>query len=267
MLIDTHTHTLTDWTEDGVTRCFEDTGVDRILLAALPLDHWGDGLTPDCARLMERFPDKVSGLIGIHPPNIDQSLRDIENYHKKGFIGIKLMPTAGYYPDDEKYRAIFEEVNARKMIVMSHCGWCSAGKKAQDLPQSTRFSHPYHFEPLVRLFKDTDFIFAHGGGRTMFQAAFELSQYHKNVWIDTCPGQGTWILQHAGIWLNVLNWDNLLFGTDMNYGKTRLIDEGYFKEVEMFVRNAINIAGFRDKTDGVMGGNAKRLLEKHGVQF
>ena len=58
------------------------------------MDHWGTDLNPGCARLVERFPEKAVGLIGIHPPDIDQSLRDIDTYHRKGFIGIKLIDLA-----------------------------------------------------------------------------------------------------------------------------------------------------------------------------
>jgi hypothetical protein len=58
-------------------RDFFGTGVDRILLAASPLDQWGSDLNEGCARLIERFPEKAVGLIGIHPPDVDQSLRDI----------------------------------------------------------------------------------------------------------------------------------------------------------------------------------------------
>jgi hypothetical protein len=39
--------------------------------------------------------------------------------------------SSGYNPGDEKYRRVFEEVNARKMIVMSHCGHCASDKARQ----------------------------------------------------------------------------------------------------------------------------------------
>ena len=264
MIIDTHTHAIAGWTEDAVEECFAVTGVDKILLAATPIDHWHVEMNEGCARFLERFPDKAVGLIGIHPPDVEGSLRDIEKYHKNGFVGVKLMPTSGYYPDDEKHRRVFEEVNARKMILLSHCGWCSRGAKPRDLPQCTLYSHPYHLEPLIRIYPETDFIFAHGGGRTMFQAAFDLVHYHENAWVDTCPGQGTWILQHAGAWLNLLNWDRVLFGTDTTYG----VVEGasYFHKTKHFVEISLVKAGFEDRQEDVFGGNAARLLRKHGVE-
>lgn len=115
MLIDTHTHAWIGWKEEDVREQFTHTGVDRVLLAATPLDHWGADLIEGCARFIEKFPQKAVGLIGVHPPNLDQSLRDIDTYHRKGFGGIKLMPTAGYYPQEDRFRMLFEEVNARKM--------------------------------------------------------------------------------------------------------------------------------------------------------
>jgi len=262
-MIDAHTHASLNWTPEGAEECFKITGVDRIVLAASPLDHWGTDLNEGCARFVAAFPDKAVGLIGIHPPNVDESLRDIEKYHAKGFVGVKLMPTSGFYPDDEGHRKVFEEVNARKMIVLTHCGWCSAGRKARDLPQCTLYSHPYHLEPLIRVFPDTDFIMAHGGGRTMFQAAFDLVHYHENAWLDTCPGNGTWVLQHAGAWLNHLDWGRVLFGTDTSYGSAE--SAAYFPDTRGFVRAALRNAGYADREEDVFHNNAERLLDKHGA--
>lgn len=264
MLIDVHTHGAIGWKSEDVKRCLEIGGADHILLAATPLDLWDVAMNEDCDRMVREFPDRVHGLIGIHPPDVDESLRRIDRYHGKGFVGVKLMPNLGYYPDDERHRRVFEEVNARKMIVLSHCGWC-ARTRPKDLPQCTLFSHPYHMEPLIRIFPDTDFIFAHGGGRTMFQAAFELVNYHENAWVDTCPGQGTWVLQHAGAWLAWLNWGRVLYGTDATYGN---VDSTTVAKntTEPYVRQALKLTGFGDRTDAVMGENAARLLRKHGVK-
>jgi predicted TIM-barrel fold metal-dependent hydrolase len=263
VLIDTHTHAALNWTEESVRETFRRTGADKIILSATPIDHWPVAMNEGCARIRDLFPDRVFGLIGIHPPDTDESLRQIEAYHRRGFLGIKLMPTACYYPDDERFRRIWDEVSARKMICLTHCGWCSRGHKPKDLPQSTLYSHPYRFEPLIRVYPDIDFIFAHGGGRTMFQAAFELVAYHENAWVDTCPGQGTWVFQHAGIWLDVVNWDRVLFGTDMVYGMVEAADGCV--SVERFIRVTLRLAGKQDKADAVMSGNALRLLRKHGA--
>lgn len=265
MLIDTHTHAWIGWKKDDVRKDLKTATADFFLLSASPLDHWGTDLNEGCARLIKLFPDKFAGLIGIHPPDIEESLRAIDTYHRRGFIGVKLMPTAGYYPDDERFLKIFSEINARKMIVLTHCGWCSKGVKPVDLPQCTLYSHPYHFEPLVRQFPDTDFILAHGGGRTMFQAAFDLEHYHPNVWIDTCPGNGTWVLQHAGHWLNLLEWDRILFGTDSCFGKPASMAQ--FPFTEALVRRLLLQSGFGQHTASVMGENARRLLRKHKVRI
>ena len=263
-MIDAHSHPRMGWNKEDSARAIADSGLAKIVVAASPVDHWGSDLNEGCARYLETFPDETVGLIGIHPPDVEQSLRDIEVYHKKGFIGVKLMPTVGYYPDDEKHRKVFEEVNARKMICLSHVGWCSAGYKERDFPQCTLYSHPYHLEPLIRIFPETDFIFAHGGGRTMFQAAFELVSYHENAWVDTCPGQGTWVLQHAGHWLNVVNWDRVLFGTDIGYTHDGAVPT--LRDNAALVQSLLRLAGLKDKIDAVMHGNAKRLLEKHGAE-
>ena len=262
-MIDVHVHAKIGWTKQDAVESMKSCSFDKAVLSALPIDHWGLDLNEGCSRLITEFPDKFVGLVGIHPPDVDQSLRDIEKYGKRGFIGIKLMPTVGYYPDAEEYRVIFEEVNARKWIVLMHCGWCSAGVKEKDLPQSTRFSDPYHIEPLARIYRDTDFILAHGGGATYFPRAWELTKYLKNVYIDTCGGYGPWVLERGGIWLSILNWDRVLFGTDMVIGNPEIapLYEGWVLTVGRIMKQI----GAEEKIEAVMHDNALRLLQAHDV--
>ena len=264
-MIDAHTHALAGWTDEDAAHSMQICGFDKAILAAAMIDHWRSDLNEGCARMIEKFPGKLVGLVGIDPPNVDQSLRDIETYGSKGFVGVKLMPTTGYYPDDERCQPVFEEVNARKWIVLTHCGWASGGRKEKDLPQSTRFSDPYHIEPLARIFTDTDFILAHGGGRTFFPRAWELCHYHENVYIDTCPGQGPWALQHGGMWLELLKWDRVLFGTDMLLGSMEAAQKHYDAVQE--IKSILREIGFAKHTHEVMHGNAEQLLRKHGVSL
>jgi predicted TIM-barrel fold metal-dependent hydrolase len=265
-MIDTHTHLRGTWTPDGIRRDLDTMDLAKAIVAALPLDHWGGGLTEDVAPLLKAVPDRLVGLIGIHPPDVEGSLRRIREFgDQPGFIGIKLMPTVGYYCDEERFRPIFEEVNRRGWIVLSHCGWCSKGVKTPDLPQSTRFTDPYHIEPLARIFPQTDFILAHAGGRIFFPRAAELTAYHENIYIDTCPGQGTWALKHEDEWLCILNWKNVLFGTDTCFGMPDSI--AHFQPRLTVLRDIILDKGHKDKLDAVLHGNAARLLAKHGVTF
>lgn len=262
-MIDTHTHIVAGCTREAAEATLKSCLFDRALVAALPLDHWGSAENEECARLIEQFPDRMTGLVGIHPPNVDESLRAIEQYGKRGFIGVKLMPSVGYYPDEERFLPIFRELNARKWLVLTHCGWCSKGVKEQDLPQSTRFTDPYHIEPLARVFKGIDFILAHGGGRTFFPRSAELTSYHENIYIDTCPGQGVWVLRHGGEWLNLLCWDRVLFGTDTAFGRPGTAD--LYREKVYLVKSLVGWSGHGAYIEGVFHNNAAKLLRKHGV--
>ena len=260
-MIDTHTHARMGWSREEVEHDLAVSESSRVLLAALPLDHWGFAMTDECARLVAAFPDRVAGLIGIHPPDLDASLRAIAEYADRGFVGIKLMPTVGYYPDDERFRPIFEEVNRRGWMVLMHGGWCSKGAPPRDLPQSTRFSDPYHLEPLIRIFPDIDFIIGHAGGRVFFPRAVDLMDYHSNVYIDVCPGQGPWALRHGGPWLDVLKWDRVLFGSDMIFGLPNAAERAVKTRLEL--RTMLESLGYGDRIDDVLHHNAARLLDRH----
>ncbi len=264
-MIDSHMHLKGPWTRDSILRDLDTMKLDKAVVAALPLAHWGGEMTPGVAPLVKEFPDRIAGLIGIHPPDVEGSLRLIEEYGDKGFIGIKLMPTVGYYCDEERFRPIFEEVNRRGWIVLSHCGWCSKGVVVPDLPQSTRFTDPYHIEPLARIFPKTDFILAHAGGRIFFPRAAELTSYHENIYIDTCPGQGTWALKHEDEWLCILNWKNVLFGSDSCFGVPASIE--HFDARLTVLKDIIIDKGHKDKLAAVLHDNAARLLQKRGIKF
>ena len=116
----------------------------------------------------------------------------------------------------------------------------------------------------MRIFKDTDFILAHAGGRTAYQAAFDLIRNHTNAWTDTCPGNGSWVLKFAPKeWLGVLNWDRLLFGTDTIYGDQP--SAVHYRERETVIREAIANAGYGERYADVQSHNAERLLKQHGL--
>ena len=140
-MIDTHVHAAPGWIRDVVARELDSCKLDKALVAATPLDHWRAAMAEEVLPLLDAFPGRLLGAIGIHPPDIEESLNRIKTYGEhKAFVGVKLMPTVGYYPDEERFRPIFDEIARRKWIVMSHCGWCSKGVKPVDLPQSTRFT-------------------------------------------------------------------------------------------------------------------------------
>ncbi len=262
-MIDTHIHARIGWTKRSVSESLRACTFERALLAAAPIDHWGTELNEGCARIIRQFPNRLTGLVGIHPPDLNRSLRDIEKYGRLGFAGIKLMPTTGYYPDDDRFRPVFEEVNARRWMVLTHCGLCSPGTKRPDLPQSTRFSDPYHIEPLARVFTRTDFILAHGGGSTFFAHAAEMTRYLRNVYIDTCPGNGHWVLRNGGPWIEVLDWSRVLFGTDAILGDVRE-DRAYGEKVEAIALILRDI-GRSGRLETVMKENAVKLLRRHGI--
>lgn len=263
-MIDIHTHAIIGadplLADEQLAQC----GCDCTILAAAPLDHWGTALNSECADMVERVPERLVGLIGIHPPAIEESLRQMDEFADRGFKGIKLMPTAGYYPDDEAFRPIFAEANRRGWLCLSHCGWCSKGVKKTDLPQSTKYAHPVHVEALARIYGDIDFILAHGGGRTGYQTAWELSNYHPNIYVDTCPGHGPWTLKHAPKeWLDILPWKRLLLGTDTLFGEADA-PAGFDRNVGA-IKTIIAERGYKTHWEDVAHNNAARLLKRHGI--
>jgi predicted TIM-barrel fold metal-dependent hydrolase len=129
------------------------------------------------------FPDKMIPFIGVDPQRGVEALKMLEHFTSKyDAMGVKVYPSTGWYPDEERVRAFMDLVNDLGLTVISHAGaaWGSLDEK---------FSEPRFWEGVLDEYPDTNIILAHLGGKWRSQV-FELCLQYPNCYTDCSALQG-----------------------------------------------------------------------------
>ena len=147
-LIDLHCH---PWDDDPahqeIVDFLDEHLLERILMLGL---HATVAENQKVINWVQAEPARIIGgpCIDLRAENI---LETIQYYCEQGCRFVKLFPNWGFYPDDVKYRSVFELIAQLGMGVLSHCGWLGVGLAGHDdCNSATRFARPGRFEILFR---------------------------------------------------------------------------------------------------------------------
>ncbi len=173
------------------------------------------------SRLVGEYPTRFYGMGSV---NVSKGSRYVKEALKElkdgGFIGVKLYPTLQFFnPSKSKgVKKICEFCCKEGKILMFHTG-CDPG--IWERPQISEFSRPRLIEPLIKKYKDVEFILAHSGSysallpKIWFNEAVEIASTYDNVWLDTSAVtylfhdvEAVSRLREAGA------MDRILFGSD-----------------------------------------------------
>ncbi len=118
------------------------------------------------------------------PDAIDMAHRLADN----GVRVIKLLPPAGYSPDDSRYDDFWETLQARNLIAMLHTGFITARHKEEEARAGiflhSRYASPVLLDLPARKFTRLIFILCHLGGSLWYEEAAQMVASHDNVWGD-----------------------------------------------------------------------------------
>jgi predicted TIM-barrel fold metal-dependent hydrolase len=204
-------------------------------------------------KVVKRHPKKLYGSVYVDfRMPIKKCIDLIKKYSDFGFKSIKLFPNYGYDPNDDKFEPIWKEVEKRKLLCLSHCGWLILNEHTKD--SSALTASPFHFEVPAKRHPNINFIFAHFGGAATYLETIVLTSRLKNAFADTCPGWGKWVFENELPGLKSLHIDQIMYGTDNageNYGKDeiwwtkKLKKLGYSEEdiYKYFYLNAAKLLG------------------------
>ena len=140
-------------------------------------------------------------------------IAEVKDYAAAGFRSIKLFPNEGFHPSDPGFDKIWDTVEERGLMCLSHCGWLGdANNPMRDVDQLT--ARPFCFERAARNHPGINFIMAHFGGGAYYLETCVLTLRLKNFFADTCPGWGRWVFDQRLPGLNGLDFSKILYGTD-----------------------------------------------------
>lgn len=203
------------------------------------------------ANVLAKHPTRFIGGGYADPRQGKKAIAAIKAYHADGLRMVKLFPNLGYFPDDDAYRPFFDTVASLKMAVLSHCGWLTPKSGIT----AAYYAQPGRFEKLIRTYTQTPFVLAHMGGMDGFLQMIMLITRNRNVYADCSPGQGTWVLDHAGEMVSSVPADRLMWGAD-SYQQKHFLDHN---------RKALIKIGFGGDLEKIFYSNARSLFEGIGA--
>ena len=263
--IDIHIHPRQDDADmSGYLRIMDRHNVDAALIHGLEDSSWDpavSGGTPNDAviRAVRSHPGRFHGTLCVDfTDGVERVVGKIREFHDKGAMGIKLFPNFGFDPNDDRYEPIWVELEKRKMLVFSHCGWLAPDRKAPSRRiSSLDGASPFHFEVPARRHPTVDFVFAHFGGAATYLETLVLRSRLDNTYADTCPGWGRWVWENDLPGLKAMPKAKLLYGTD-NAGEAYGQDDIWWSE------KLLSMGWSYADIHSYFYGNAARLLRIGG---
>ena len=205
-------------------------------------------INAEAAELIEKYPDKFVGFVGVDVIEMEKGIADIDKYGINGnFVGVNIEPgnpPAGKEPmfiDDERIFPLYEKCQANNIPITVTFGGPS-------FPDATAML-PHRVENVVRVFPDLKICFCHGAW-PMFRELETVMMSYPNIYVCVdsylmlLPGYQDYILG-----ANYAFQDNIMFGTS------------YPLHAQEKVKNFYLQAGFREEVlPKVMYDNAARFL-------
>ena len=169
----------------------------------------------ELAELAEKYPDQILPFIHVDPRSATrfggpEPLEIIEEFHAKGFRGIKLYPPLGYAADDDIVMPIYAYAEQHGLPVMSHCSRGGVEKKGLDARTHERLTAPHRYTGILQRFPDMKLCLAHFGGHHDWESFLE------RPWEDdsTPLHEMDWMSQ---IWTMIRSGDHPNLYTDISY--------------------------------------------------
>ncbi len=210
------------------------------------LEHYMDWLFEGC-----QSHDRIIPFMGLDPrrPDARELLdRICRRWEPKG---MKVYPPTGFRPDDPDIRWLWDELDDRSMIVVSHTG-AAWGPLYKDL------AHPKYFDPVAEAHPDLVIVLAHLGGE-YHDEMWDVVERHDNIYTDISALQG-WLPRRRDMVLQRLRSvaeripERALLGTD-------------WALFELNYPNQLFMNWLRDEdwaspsvSNAILGGNAQRIL-------
>ncbi len=266
------TEQLKDPTGDALIADMDEAGVD--VSVVFPVDYMlatdepASG-TPECVPIAEQnriFSEiaKKQGKRLIHFVAVDPRRKDavalLENgVTEQGARGLKLHPTAGFYPDDPVCYPIYKKAQELGVPVLFHTG-------TQPTPMKAKYSRPICVDGVAADFPDLKIIMAHVG-HCWWEEAITLAGSKWNLSVDFSGWQRVFMVHPNKFYamlrtaLDEIGPWRVMYGTDNPYLKLMLPTSDWIAGVRAAVESKEFQFFSKEEIDIVMGAAAARLLK------
>lgn len=263
------------WDETGKTliKDMDDAGIDQSWISVLDLGlvkTVGEAkysiteLNQIYAKIAAESNNRLIAFVGIDPRR-EEAVRILETGVKEwGMKGLKLIPAAGFYPNDESCYRLYAKARDLRIPVLVHTG-------PETIPLYSKYCRPIYLDEVANDFPELNLIQCHAGF-CWWEEATELARCKPNLFIDLAGWQPQTAqrplqdfyspLRHI---LDTIGASKVLFGSD--WPAYRLFRGGQNSWVKVFSNppddlKANGITFQKSEIDAILGGNAERLISK-----
>jgi len=204
-----------------------------------------DDTNENVARLREKLGEKIIPFAYIDPRK-ENALREARYWVKeRGFMGLKLYPPIGFYPDDSELLKFFQGVEILNVPILFHMGRVLPHPRLR-----MKYANPIYLEGVAVNCPDLKLIVGHFA-RPWTYEAYCLAAGFPHVYIDLTTGgsEDRVMIKRA---VNNLGAERLVFGTDSILNSA----ERFRKVREEFKKDDIS----DDDLDMIFGGSAAGIL-------
>ncbi|MBD3256562.1 MAG: amidohydrolase family protein [Candidatus Lokiarchaeota archaeon] len=213
---------LHDKTGERLIKEMDKAKIEKAIL--LPLDFWLKYPTSEnlgisikeknkiYGEVVQTYPDRLKTHFGINPLRKDAiELLDFTMKHWEP-VGLKIHPTAGFYPDDPSCYPLYQRAAEYDLPILIHSG-------NEPAPMDVKYSHPMYIDAVASEFPDIKIIIAHCG-HGWWQQAIDFATMKPNLYVDFSGWQIPFNQNPNYFWtplrkaIDMLGPWRVLFGTD-----------------------------------------------------
>ncbi len=254
-VIDFHAHIAHEVDVEPFVKMARKLNVAMAVNAAGPF--WGGGTNEAVEAAARKYPDTIIpiGYVGLGRGGAPQTVEDL---HRRGFKGLKMIAPIKDY-DDPEYYPIYAKAEQLGMPILFHTGVVARGDvwlkqmEAEGKPVpphddprtwniSSKRMEPMCVDAIVRAFPDLNCVMAHFGSTGRRDVSQGLIQWNPNLYGDLTEFSWAYELddskqgwhiepRHVEYFMQTLRplradklADKLLYGTDVTTSKTTLYD-------------------------------------------
>ena len=245
----------------------EDAGIEMSVL--LPVDMEiafpGQEVSMDevnrlHAELSRKHPQRLIAFAGIDPRRknaVDLFKKYVQDW---GVRGLKLHPTAGFYPNQKEVYPLLEKASEWKTPVLIHSG-------SMMVPLRSKYSQAIHFDDLGVDFPDLPVIAAHSGGIFGYQQMISVMTTKLNILADISAWQLIALKNYPmfcrGLrdFMDFAGCERIYFGSDSPSFRSFMSNADWVQMIKDLPHKAADGISFKEEEiSAVLGGNAKKLL-------
>ncbi|RJP16157.1 MAG: amidohydrolase [Candidatus Abyssobacteria bacterium SURF_5] len=209
------------------------------------------------SRISAKHGKRLVHFVGIDPRRKDAAKQVEIGVTEQGARGVKLHPTAGFYPDNPICHPVYRKAQELGVPVLFHTG-------TQPVPMKAKYARPVFIDSVAADFPDLKIVMAHVG-LCWWEEAIALAGTKWNLYVDFSGWQRTFTLhpdKFYGMLRTALDeigpW-RVMFGTDNPYLKLVLPTRQWIDAVKDAPKSHISFS--QEEIDIILGQAAAKLLK------